>query len=136
VGILADAPSNWQAQTPTKVLERELSASSTVIVIVATERGGVYNATIMVAIRLEGLMPTTITLKNIPDDVYERLKAAASAHRRSLNSEAILCLERMLTPTKVSPAERLERARRLRDELKGMEFRADEIDAMKREGRP
>ena len=31
-----------------------------------------------------------MTLKNIPDDVYERLKAAASLHRRGLNSEAIV----------------------------------------------
>lgn len=31
-------------------------------------------------------MPTTITLNNLPDDVYERLKQSAEAHRRSLNS--------------------------------------------------
>jgi hypothetical protein len=36
-------------------------------------------------------MPSTITLKNIPDEVYERLKASAEANRRSLNSEAIVC---------------------------------------------
>ncbi len=30
-------------------------------------------------------MPTSLTLKNIPDAVYERLKAAAELHRRSLN---------------------------------------------------
>jgi antitoxin FitA len=81
-------------------------------------------------------MPTTLTLKNIPDDVYQRLKAAAAAHRRSLNSEAIVCLETVLTPTRVSPAERLERIRRLRAELQGTEFSADDIDAMKRWGRP
>ena len=28
-------------------------------------------------------MPTTLTLKNIPDQVYARLKASAVAHRRS-----------------------------------------------------
>ena len=27
-------------------------------------------------------MPTSLTLKNIPDAVYERLKAAAEQHRR------------------------------------------------------
>ncbi|HNS57464.1 MAG TPA: Arc family DNA-binding protein, partial [Nitrosomonas europaea] len=41
-------------------------------------------------------MPTTLTLKNIPDDVYERLKVAAEVHRRSLNSEIIVCLETVL----------------------------------------
>ena len=36
----------------------------------------------------------TITVKNIPDDLYERLKQAARAHRRSINSEVIVCIER------------------------------------------
>jgi plasmid stability protein len=84
---------------------------------------------------LEGAMPTTLTLKNIPDDLYERLKAAASIHRRSLNGEAIACLERVLNPTKVSVAERLERIRQLREEFVGIEFRDEEIDSLKREGR-
>ena len=35
-------------------------------------------------------MPTTITLKGIPDDVYLRLKQSADANRRSLNSEVIV----------------------------------------------
>ena len=47
-------------------------------------------------------MPTTLTLKNIPDEVYARLKAAAEAHRRSLNSEAIVCLESVLLPERLS----------------------------------
>jgi plasmid stability protein len=96
----------------------------------------VYDETNMVAKRLEGLMPTTLTLKNIPDDVYQRLKAAAAAHRRSLNSEAIVCLESVLKPARMSPAEELESIRRLRAELQGKEFSADDIDAMKRWGRP
>jgi len=78
-------------------------------------------------------MPTTVTLKNIPDDLYERLKAAASRHRRSLNGEAIVCLESVLNPAKISVAERLERIGRLHDELAGREFIAEDIDAFKRE---
>jgi plasmid stability protein len=89
----------------------------------------------MVAIWLEGLMPTTLTLKNIPDDLYERLKAAASVHRRSLNGEAIVCLERALGTIKISAAERLERIRRLRAQLPDLSISDAEIDAMKREGR-
>lgn len=80
-------------------------------------------------------MATTLTLKNIPDAVYERLKAAALAHRRSLNSEAIVCLEAVLTPTRVAPSERLARARELRATLPKERFLAQEIDAIKREGR-
>lgn len=81
-------------------------------------------------------MPTTLTLKNIPDEVYERLKVAAEMHRRSLNSEAIVCLETVLTPNKIAPSERLARARQLRAELGKTPFRAREIDTLKRRGRP
>lgn len=81
-------------------------------------------------------MPTTLTLKNIPDEVYERLRMAAALHRRSLNSEAIVCLETVLTPTRMPPTERLARARRLRADLASMDFPARDIDALKRQGRP
>ena len=81
-------------------------------------------------------MPTTLTLKNIPDEVYERLKASAESHRRSLNSEAIVCLESVLIPGRVPVAERLARARALRATLPNAKFRAKDIDAYKREGRP
>ncbi|WP_295408489.1 plasmid stability protein [uncultured Thiocystis sp.] len=81
-------------------------------------------------------MPTTLTLKNIPDIVYERLKTAADLHRRSLNSEAIVCLEAVLLPTKLPPSERLARARELRATLPKQHYLAEDIDASKREGRP
>ena len=80
-------------------------------------------------------MPTTLTLKNIPDAVYERLKASAEVHRRSLNSEVIVCLEAVLLPTKATSGERLARARELRATLSQGKFRARDIDAAKREGR-
>lgn len=80
-------------------------------------------------------MPTTLTLKNIPDEVYERLKASAQAHRRSLNSEAIVCLESVLLPERMAVSERLARARTLRAGLPKATFHANEIDAHKREGR-
>jgi plasmid stability protein len=89
----------------------------------------------MVAFRLEVRMPTTLTLKNIPDDVYERLKLSAEAHRRSMNSEAIVCLDAALLPTKVTPVERLARARALRAGLPRGKFKPRVIDAIKREGR-
>ena len=81
-------------------------------------------------------MPTTLTLKNIPDAVYDRLKLAAAMHRRSLNSEAIICLEPVLLPTKLMPHERIARARELRAALPIAKFRARDIDAMKRDERP
>lgn len=80
-------------------------------------------------------MPTTLTLKNIPDSLYERLKATAALHRRSMNSEAIVCLEAVLLPVRVAPTERLARARELRAALEPGKFLASDIDALKREGR-
>jgi antitoxin FitA len=89
----------------------------------------------MVAKWMESPMPTTLTLKNIPEAVYDRLKLAAAIHRRSLNSEAIVCLESVLLPTKMMPSERIARARELRAALASGKFRTRDIDAAKREGR-
>lgn len=80
-------------------------------------------------------MATTLTLKNVPDEVYERLKWAAETHRRSINSEAILCLESVLTPARVSAADRIRRARQLREGLPKT-FKVADIDTFKRAGRP
>jgi len=80
-------------------------------------------------------VPTTLTLKNIPDELYQRLKASAETNRRSLNSEAIVCLESVLLPGRIDPGERLARARALRAALPRAGFEARDIDAMKREGR-
>ena len=81
-------------------------------------------------------MPTTLTLKNIPDAVYDQLKLSATAHRRSLNGEAIVCLESVLLPARTALGDRLARLRELRASLPQDAFHADDIDAAKREGRP
>ena len=90
----------------------------------------------MVTLASEALMPTTLTLKNIPDEVYVRLKAAAESHHRSLNSEAIVCLESVLLPGRASAEEVIARARSIRDSLPNVKFTAKDIAAFKREGRP
>jgi antitoxin FitA len=38
----------------------------------------------------------SLTIKSIPDELYEQLRQSANQHRRSLNSEAIACLRRVL----------------------------------------
>jgi antitoxin FitA len=80
-------------------------------------------------------MPTTITLKGIPDDVYAQLRSSAEANRRSLNSEAIACLETLLLPKKTTALEHVARARDARQALKGKTFKAADIDQFKRAGR-
>lgn len=81
-------------------------------------------------------MPTTLTLKGIPDDLYAKLKRTAEVHRRSLNSEVIHVLETVLLPQRVDVHERLARAQAVRDSLKPRRFSAKEIDQAKRAGRP
>jgi len=44
----------------------------------------------------------TLTLRNVPDDLVERLKERAKRHRRSLNNETIAALE--LADAAVVPA--------------------------------
>jgi antitoxin FitA len=90
----------------------------------------------MVPLRLEVDMPVTLTLKNLPDALYERLKLSAETHRRSMNSEALVCLETVLLPRRISPENRLARVRALQTALPSGEFRAEDIDRFKREGRP
>ena len=77
-------------------------------------------------------MPTTLTLKGIPDDLYLRLKQTAEAHRRSLNNEAISVLETALLPRKATSSERIARA--LRKALPSS-FTVEGIDEHKRQGR-
>ncbi|MBC5765501.1 Arc family DNA-binding protein [Ramlibacter sp. GTP1] len=80
-------------------------------------------------------MPVNLTIKNIPDVVYERLRESAEMNRRSMNSEVIVCLEAALMPARLTVAERIARARALRSELPKGKFKAKDIDAFKREGR-
>ena len=80
-------------------------------------------------------MATTLTLKNIPNEIYARLKESAEKHRRSLNSEAIVCLEAALIQIRDTPSDRLARAREIRRGLQKDGFRASDVDQFKRDGR-
>lgn len=79
---------------------------------------------------------TTITVKNIPDDLYERLKHRAQTHRRSINGELIHCLEAALMPKRITPEERLERIRSVRPRIDPQAVSAEEIREAIGEGRP
>lgn len=82
-------------------------------------------------------MPATLILEHVPDEIYLRLQAAARKHQRSLNSEAIVCLQAVLAAApQPAPDHRLERARQLRAGLAPQVFPAHEIDAFKHQGRP
>lgn len=77
-----------------------------------------------------------LTIKNIPDELYEHLKKAAAAHHRSINSELIVCLEKVLLPHKATPDHHIAQARALRKRVKAAILPVEEIGAAKNEGRP
>ena len=56
----------------------------------------------------------TLTIKDIPDELYWELKRTAAQHRRSLNSEVIVCLERSVQKARSDSISILARARELR----------------------
>ena len=78
----------------------------------------------------------TVTLKNIPDEIYARLKETALRHRRSLNSEILVRLERSVQPTVVRAEDALVTARRLRGRVVGLPLSLEEIADARRLGRP
>ncbi|MCC5934637.1 MAG: Arc family DNA-binding protein [Candidatus Cyclonatronum sp.] len=79
-------------------------------------------------------MPS-VTVKNIPESVYNKLKQQAQAQHRSMNSEIIACLERAVEPARVSQEEILHQARLMRSRVRGS-LTAEEIQDAKNQGRP
>ncbi len=77
-----------------------------------------------------------LTIKNIPDSLYEQLKSAAELHRRSINSEVLVCLEKVLVAKKTNTIDRLQRIEQLRASIKPNIITADDIDQAIENGRP
>ena len=80
-------------------------------------------------------MPS-ITVKNIPPELYERLKRSAKANHRSINGEIIACIESAIYPRRIDPEQFLAEARKLREAFGDYVITDEEIDQAKREGRP
>jgi len=78
---------------------------------------------------------TAVTLKNIPDELYEAIKQAAKSHHRSINSEIIVNLHQAFLPKQISVAEKLANIRRVRAEIPAKHVTDDIIDAAINEGR-
>ena len=78
----------------------------------------------------------SITIKNIPQELYEKLKETASIHHRSINNEMINCLETLLMPKRITAIDRIKRARELRSQLIANRFDTNEISNAIFAGRP
>ncbi len=80
-------------------------------------------------------MPT-MTIKNIPDELYEKLKKRAEENGRSMNNEVIFCLKYALQGGRVDPEAFLARVEAIQRRM-SLPYLTDEIlRAAKEEGRP
>ena len=78
----------------------------------------------------------TITVKSIPNELYERLKQRATDNRRSINSEIIVCIEQAVQSRKYENIDNiLAKAREMRNRTGGHLLTADELSQMKAVGR-
>ena len=77
-----------------------------------------------------------LTVKNIPDDLYQRLKEGAAERKRSINSEVIDLIEQGLTPQLIDVEEMLTRIRAVRKQNTTVYLTDECINAAKNEGRP
>lgn len=78
----------------------------------------------------------TITLKNIPAELYRALKKRAEEHHRSLNEEIIATLKSAASETHRVDVEAMTREARAARAKFTRQISAAEIDAWKRAGRP
>jgi antitoxin FitA len=65
------------------------------------------------------IMPINITIKGIPDDVYQKLKLQAEKKNRSVNTVVIMTLKNSLQSKRHDPEVLIERARKLKKRAKG-----------------
>ena len=78
---------------------------------------------------------TTVTVKNIPDMLYEQLKQAAQLHRRSINSEIIVCIEQAMGGQPIDLEMTLARAQVLREKTLAYPISDEDFNAAKTAGR-
>lgn len=77
----------------------------------------------------------TITIKNIPDDLYRQLKQVAKANQRSINSEVIYAIRRTVAIKPIDADTVLQRARQTRELTAHYAITDEEIDQAINTGR-
>jgi plasmid stability protein len=78
----------------------------------------------------------TLTIKNIPEPLVERLKDQAALHRRSLNHEVIACLEAVARATPIDAETLLARVRAVRRKPSRFRLTDRSVARVKTAGRP
>lgn len=78
----------------------------------------------------------TLTIKNLPADLYERLKQSTAQDRRSINNQVIVYLQRALHSPKIDTDAVLAEARVLRQKTSHSLLTDRDLAQAKQEGRP
>lgn len=78
-------------------------------------------------------MPS-LTIKNIPDELYQQIKQSATTYLRSINSELIVGLEKVFLPTSHSSAQHIAAAQEIREALANYHFDIEDIQRAKEDG--
>lgn len=76
-----------------------------------------------------------ITVKNIPAGLYEKLKVNARRNHRSINSEIIVCLEKVLESQASDPQEWLTRIRQVRQSIQAPPLTDEFLEKARAKGR-
>jgi antitoxin FitA len=78
---------------------------------------------------------SNITVKNIPENIYEKLRQSAAANHRSINSEIIVCIEQAVHKRNKDVEIILENARKLREKIGALPITDEELTEAKKAGR-
>lgn len=82
------------------------------------------------------LFMATLTIRNVPAELYDALAKQAKRRRRSINSEAIFQLQSSFAQREIDVETELEEIRKFREKLKGVFVTDEDIRREKQRGRP
>ena len=77
----------------------------------------------------------TLTIKNMPEELYERIKTQAKNNHRSINKEVISIIEGAFTIPPIDVKATLERTRKIRELTAHYLINNKEMTKWKNEGR-
>ena len=77
----------------------------------------------------------TLTIKNVPPEIYERIKTQAKNNHRSINGEVISILEQAISIAPIDVKTTLEQTKKIREMTAHYVITADEIENLINEGR-
>jgi len=76
-----------------------------------------------------------LILKDVPEQLYRRLQHKAEQNQRSVDTEAVACIEHALVNHDINPVDVLQRARELRSRI-NVQLTDDDLFVLKNQGRP